>query len=132
MPEPMGRIRSFQPSDDKEVRFIIGQANMEPLAVANQRGQFVIPVLYDTKIELSFFLFQSAYIHPLTVCAWFILSCLFIEYMHWWPNVQEHGWIAYLRPLPAFASVAVPILALVDWSVLSSYERQQLMCIQQE
>jgi len=39
MVQPTARIRPYEPSDDKEVRFIIGKTNMEPLAVANQRGE---------------------------------------------------------------------------------------------
>jgi hypothetical protein len=40
MAEPIAGFRLFERSDDKEVRFIIGKSNMEPLAVANQRGKF--------------------------------------------------------------------------------------------
>jgi hypothetical protein len=39
MAEPVARIRPFQASDDKVVRFAIGKANMESLAVANRRGK---------------------------------------------------------------------------------------------
>jgi len=39
MAEPVARIRPFQASDYKVVRLAIGKANMEPLAVANRRGQ---------------------------------------------------------------------------------------------
>lgn len=38
MVEPVARIRLFQPSDDKHVRFLIGKANMESLATANRLG----------------------------------------------------------------------------------------------
>lgn len=39
MVEPIARIRPFQASDDKLVRFTIGKATMESLAVANRRGK---------------------------------------------------------------------------------------------
>jgi hypothetical protein len=44
MDEPVARIRPFEPSDDKEVRFIIGKSNMEYLAVANSSGEFILPI----------------------------------------------------------------------------------------
>ena len=38
MPEPLSaRIRAYSGRDEKEVRFMIGQAHMEPLAYANQQ-----------------------------------------------------------------------------------------------
>jgi hypothetical protein len=39
MAQPVARIRPFQSSDDRVVRFAIGKANMESLAVANSRGK---------------------------------------------------------------------------------------------
>jgi hypothetical protein len=39
MVEPIARIRPFVLSDDKLVRFLIGKANMESLAVANRKGK---------------------------------------------------------------------------------------------
>jgi hypothetical protein len=55
------------------------------------------------------------YTSPLVISAWVLLSSLFVQYMRWWPEVEKHGYLSYLRPLPAFASVAVPILLLIDW-----------------
>ena len=50
MPEPLpARIRVFTPRDEKEVRFMVGQAQMESLAYANNRSKLfslTIPVLY--------------------------------------------------------------------------------------
>jgi hypothetical protein len=40
MPEPApARIRAYSPSDEKQVRFMIGQAQMEPLAYANNKSE---------------------------------------------------------------------------------------------
>jgi hypothetical protein len=40
MPEPApARIRAYIPSDEKQVRFMIGQAQMEPLAYANNKSK---------------------------------------------------------------------------------------------
>jgi hypothetical protein len=41
MVEPTAGIRLLAPADHKEVRFIIGRAAMDPLAVANNRGKFI-------------------------------------------------------------------------------------------
>ena len=39
MAEPLeAHIRPFLPSDTKQVRFVIGKANMTALAVANRQG----------------------------------------------------------------------------------------------
>ena len=36
--------------------------------------------------------------------------------MSWWP-VEEHGIWGYLRPLPAFAVSALPLMFAIDWYV---------------
>jgi GNAT superfamily N-acetyltransferase len=92
MVESIARIRPFLLSDDKLVRFAIGQAIMESLAVANRR----------------------AYFHPLTIAVWLLVSSIFTEVMEWWPKSQ-YGILGYLSPLRAFASTAVPIMYLIDW-----------------
>ncbi|KAI0732348.1 hypothetical protein C8Q72DRAFT_144638 [Fomitopsis betulina] len=92
MVAPVARIRPFQLSDDKVVRFIAGKAAMEPLAVANVK----------------------VCTHPITLAIWGGLSCMFIQYMQWWPH-PDHGIFGYLLPIPGFASMAVPIMFLVDW-----------------
>jgi hypothetical protein len=56
MAEPIARFRLFERSDDKEVRFIIGKSNMEPLAVANQRGKFSFQRVILYHIEFIYFL----------------------------------------------------------------------------
>jgi len=93
MVERRAQIRPFDPSDQKFVLFLIGKSNMECLAVAN----------------------RQAYSHPLTLSVWIAMSCIMIQIMHWWPNPSVHGNISYLRPLPAFACIAVPIMFLIDW-----------------
>ncbi|KAJ7786376.1 hypothetical protein B0H16DRAFT_1490238, partial [Mycena metata] len=85
-------IRPIKDADDTLLRFMVAKANMSQLAAANRR----------------------AYYHPLVVAVWFGLSCVFVEYMHWWPKPQ-HGFIGYLTPFPAFASVLVPIMFAIDW-----------------
>ncbi|KAF9015198.1 hypothetical protein BDQ17DRAFT_1385982 [Cyathus striatus] len=92
MAQPQARIRPFTPADDKLALFVIGKANLETLAVANNK----------------------VYTNPLTISAWLLLTSVLIQYMQWWPSAQT-GVFGYLKPLPAFAAMAVPILALVDW-----------------
>ncbi|KAK7463630.1 hypothetical protein VKT23_005569 [Stygiomarasmius scandens] len=92
MAELVAQIRPFRPEDTKDVTFAIGKSNMELLAVANTKGIF----------------------HIFTLTIWIALSSIFVQYMQWWPKV-DHGYLGYLSPLPAFACVAVPIFALVDW-----------------
>lgn len=36
--------------------------------------------------------------------------------MGWWPNASgAHGFWSFLGPLPAFGSMAVPIMFFIDW-----------------
>ena len=51
---------------------------------------------------------------PWLLAIWIALSSVFIQYCDWWPK-QEHGYLGYLSPLPAFAAIAVPIMFFVDW-----------------
>lgn len=92
MSVPNAQIRPYRPDDDKVVKFALGMAHTEGLAVANRR----------------------AALHPLTLSIWVALSCVMIEYFSWWPN-PEHGFLGWLSPVPAFACWAVPILSLIDW-----------------
>ncbi|KAJ7038144.1 hypothetical protein C8F04DRAFT_1089685 [Mycena alexandri] len=85
-------IRPITDSDDTLIRFMVAKIYMGQLAAANRR----------------------AYAHPLVLAVWLGLSCVFVEYMHWWPK-PRHGFIGYLTPFPAFASVLVPIMFLIDW-----------------
>jgi len=93
MVQPSAHIRAFRASDDKQVRFAIGKANMAALAVANWK----------------------AYVHPLTISVWIALSCIMAQQMRWWPKPEEYGYLSYLRPVPAFGSVAAPIMFVIDW-----------------
>ncbi|KAJ7181716.1 hypothetical protein C8R43DRAFT_970075 [Mycena crocata] len=92
MAQPAASIRPYRDSDEKLARFMVAKANMEGLAAANRR----------------------AYYHPIVLSVWIGLSCIFIEYMHWWPD-HARGMVTYLSPLPAFASVFVPIMFGIDW-----------------
>jgi hypothetical protein len=42
MPATTARIRAYSNRDEKEVRFMIGQAHMEPLAYANQHREIYL------------------------------------------------------------------------------------------
>lgn len=86
------RIRLYEASDDKRVRFSIGMASMEGLAVAN----------------------RNAFFHPFTLSGWVALSCIMIQYLNWWPK-PEYGFLGYLLPLPAFGCWGAVILYLMDW-----------------
>ncbi|KAF9531971.1 hypothetical protein CPB83DRAFT_914447 [Crepidotus variabilis] len=90
--DAVAKIRPYTASDQKLVRFKLGQSNMEALANANNK----------------------TYFHPLTLAVWVALSGAFIQMMQWWPSSQ-YGILSYLKPLPAFASTAVPVMFFVDW-----------------
>lgn len=110
MVQPVARIRPFQVSDDKDVRFAIGKGSLESLAVANRKSQQnLFPFLFSYK-KWEF----SAYFHPLTLALWALFSSIFIQLMGWWPD-SAHGIFGLLAPLPAFGSTAVPIMFFVDW-----------------
>jgi hypothetical protein len=55
-------------------------------------------------------------VNPLPLAVWIGLSSIFVEVMNWWPKTH-YGLLGYLSPLPAFAAMAFPILALIDWCV---------------
>jgi len=40
MPLPSAVIRPYEPKDKKLVLFMVGKANLQPLAVANNNGEF--------------------------------------------------------------------------------------------
>ncbi|KZV71315.1 hypothetical protein PENSPDRAFT_606122 [Peniophora sp. CONT] len=98
-------IRPYERDDEKQVRFMVGQAQMEHLAFANNR----------------------ATIHPVTLAVWIAASAAFAQLMGWWPHGAETVWIDYLRAVPAFFACAVPIMFGFDWlhrpSVESRAER---------
>ncbi|KAI0304867.1 hypothetical protein BC826DRAFT_1089033 [Russula brevipes] len=86
------RIRAYSPRDERQVRFMVGQAQMEPLAYANNR----------------------MYFHPITLAVWIAVSSMFAQYMNWWPN-STYGILSWLQVLPAFFAPAVPIMFFIDW-----------------
>ncbi|VDB99678.1 unnamed protein product [Peniophora sp. CBMAI 1063] len=98
-------IRPYEPEDEKQVRFMVGQAQMEHLAFANNR----------------------ATIHPLTLAIWIAASVASAQLLGWWPQSAEAGWVDYFRVVPAFFACAVPIMFGFDWlhrpSVESRAER---------
>ena len=119
MPEQLpARIRAYSPQDEKEVRFMVGQAQMESLAYANNRSK-VLSSNYcsvthsDTHTRLRFSS-SLAYFHPVTLAIWIAVSSVFAQYMNWWPN-NTYGILSWLQVLPAFFAPAVPIMFYVDW-----------------
>ncbi|KAI0067681.1 hypothetical protein BV25DRAFT_1846818 [Artomyces pyxidatus] len=90
--QPSARIRRYIPDDEKQVRFMVGQAQMENLAYANNR----------------------AYFHPLTLAIWIAVSSVFAQILGSWPD-PSHGFLGYLQVLPAFFTPMVPIMFFIDW-----------------
>lgn len=41
MPEPVAAIRPYRPDDAKLVLFMVGKANLQALAVANNKGLYL-------------------------------------------------------------------------------------------
>ncbi|KXN89978.1 hypothetical protein AN958_04983 [Leucoagaricus sp. SymC.cos] len=106
------RIRPIDSSDRKLALFIVGKANFESLAVAN----------------------RQAYSHPLILGTWLLLSLAFIHVMNWWPSSHRGllGIFGYLKPLPAFASVAVPLMFLIDWNNRPHFEERTQNAIKEK
>ncbi|PFH54522.1 hypothetical protein AMATHDRAFT_52137 [Amanita thiersii Skay4041] len=94
-------IRPLKASDEKLVRFVIGKAALEPLACANH---------WD-------------YLHPLSLSIWMALSAVFVHFMKWWPS-GAHGILGYLRPLPAIAAFALPVIFFIDWINRPDFEKR--------
>ncbi|KAJ3507709.1 hypothetical protein NLJ89_g6151 [Agrocybe chaxingu] len=92
MADSVARIRPYEPADKTLVQFMVSKANLQGLAVANNK----------------------VYTHPVTIAIWVALSSVFIHLMNWWP-ASLHGFMGYLKPIPAFASTAVPVMFFVDW-----------------
>lgn len=114
MVEPTARIRLYEPRDDKLVRFAIGKANLSCLAVANSTGMFLVDILFYPLLKFA----NVAYTNPLVLSVWIGLSCIFVQFMGWWPRPEVHGLLSYLSPLPAFGSMAVPVMFMIDWCVI--------------
>ncbi|KAI0030671.1 hypothetical protein K488DRAFT_79531 [Vararia minispora EC-137] len=93
-------IRNYAAGDEKEVRFMLGQSQMENLAFANNR----------------------LYFHPVTMAIWLATSAAFAQWMGWLPPKPEHGLFGYVSLLPAVFSCAVPMMFFIDWCNRSSVE----------
>ncbi|KAJ2914879.1 hypothetical protein MD484_g5547, partial [Candolleomyces efflorescens] len=107
MSQEVAAIRPYTPQDEKLIRFRIGKANMELLASAN----------------------NQAYKHPLFIAAWLALSATFVQLAGWLPEGKYGIW-EYIRPLPALAAVAVPLLFAVDWSHRQEFEEHTRLVLQ--
>ncbi|KAL5495254.1 hypothetical protein ACEPAI_717 [Sanghuangporus weigelae] len=105
MAENDALIRPYVHDDEdyKLVRFTVAKAVMEPLAVANRK----------------------VCTHPMVFSAWFALSCIFIQLLNWWPDPRFGFW-GYLRPLPGFAVLSLPIMFYIDWRQRPEFEKQSI------
>ena len=103
-------IRPYEQEDEKQVRFMVGQAQMEHLAFANNRGTCA-----DYRLVCDLPDFFAATIHPITLAIWIAASAAFAQLMGWWPHGADAGWVDYLRAVPAFFACAVPIMFGFDW-----------------
>ena len=110
MVEPTARIRAFELSDLKAVRFYAGKAQMEGLTAANVNCDCLFHFLCFVRANVDFLVYKN----PFVIALWLGFSSAFVQYMKWWPTGQ-HGMMEYLKLLPAFFSMAVPILYFVDW-----------------
>ncbi|KAI8995581.1 hypothetical protein BD414DRAFT_435611 [Trametes punicea] len=92
MVEPLAKIRPVEVGDQRLVRFMVGKAEMEPIAIANRK----------------------LYANPLVLALWVGLSCILVQYMNWWPR-SEHGLLGYLAPVPAFGALSIAFMFAIDW-----------------
>ncbi|KAF7306973.1 hypothetical protein MIND_00490100 [Mycena indigotica] len=93
-------FRNAEAADERLVQFMVAKERLASLAAANKR----------------------TYINPLFLAVWFGLSYLFVDYLQWWPDFR-YGAIALLRPVPAFASIFMPLIYIVDWLNRPSFEQ---------
>ncbi|KAI0724501.1 hypothetical protein C8T65DRAFT_626693 [Cerioporus squamosus] len=106
MVENVARIRAVEVADQRLVRFFIGKAGMEPIATANRK----------------------VYTNPLVLAFWVGLSCVFVEYMKWWPK-PEQGLLGYLAPVPAFGTLSIALMFAVDWLNRWDFEDQTTLVL---
>lgn len=109
MVEPKAIFRAYKSDDEKFVKFTLGLAAMEGLAVANRRGRLKFLPLKNKPTDR-----HAAAFHPLTLSLWVGLSCVMIQLLNWWPK-PEYRLLGWLLPLPAFGCWGVPILFAIDW-----------------
>jgi len=102
--EPNCLIRPFDRQDAHELRILIGMRVFEQLPVAN----------------------WQIYMNPYVISAWLALSSISVQVMGWWPrdDISMIPFLGYLRPLPAFCTIGVPFLFLVDWLQRPYFEKQ--------
>ncbi|KZW03690.1 hypothetical protein EXIGLDRAFT_585596, partial [Exidia glandulosa HHB12029] len=103
MPEKVARIRPLEHRDAKTARLFAGRSVMEMLATAN----------------------NHAYINPWVLAVWVALGSCFMAALGWWPRTDLPGafhYFGYLRPVPAFAVVAFPIMLAIDWNQRWQFE----------
>lgn len=87
-------FRLLKENDLERVRFLLGLGIMEQLGTINNR----------------------AYAHPITLSIWIGLASVLVTYMKWWPSdVGETGFLRLLSPVPAFLTVAMPLMFFFDW-----------------
>ncbi|KAH0838341.1 hypothetical protein J3R83DRAFT_6620 [Lanmaoa asiatica] len=111
MVEPKAIIRTYRPGDEKIVKFTLGLAAMEGLAVANRRGRSKFPTKKKQAHGLTD---RAAAFHPLILSLWVGLSCIMIQLLNWWPKL-EYRLLGWLLPLPAFGCWGIAILFAIDW-----------------
>ena len=101
--------------ENKLVRFTIGKAAMEPLALGNiKRNPFLIQfVLLGLFKSISRFIVS---IHPITIAIWLAVSSACIQLLNWWPD-PKIGILGYFRPLPILAAAFLPFVFFFDWYV---------------
>ena len=97
--------------DNKLFRFMVGKARMEPLAVSNSLSMSLLS-FHKTLSFTSL----SVYTSRFGIAIWLAVSSALVPFLHWWPT-GDYGYLGYLRPLPAYAICALPLMFLVDWSV---------------
>ncbi|KIJ51373.1 hypothetical protein M422DRAFT_203530 [Sphaerobolus stellatus SS14] len=87
-------IRRLKQNDIKLAKFLISLSLMQPLTTAN----------------------NNAYFHPLTLSVWVGISSIMMVLFKWWPSTTGPlGYWGLLWPVPAFATMAVPILIFFEW-----------------
>jgi len=109
MAESGARIRLYEASDEKLVKFTIGKAAMEGLAVANRSGARRQLLMVGSKLND-----HTAFFHPFTLSVWVALSSIMIQLLDWWPK-PEYGILGYFPPFPAFGCWGAVMLYLIDW-----------------
>ncbi len=56
----------------------------------------------------------TVYANPLVLALWVGLSCVFVQFMQWWPK-PEQGILGFLTPIPAFGTLSIVFMFAIDW-----------------